>query len=308
MSSKKIDKLTPEQEAKIPLYKEKWLKVGLNTDRINRPKLIEILNRFYEVCGFTKPDEVRFFDSPFAMQQEANKLNKTEKNYYSQLFCTTSAYWCSTYDFIKEELLPEEKTPIWDVYKELCPEAFWIIPFDKMALVSEKPLFSKFDEQKRLHCTDGPAIKFADGYSLYALNGRRVPEFLVMTPAEQLTKEQFAEIKNTEIRREFIRKVGILNAVKMLGGVTVDSHDYSGAKHFLTHEGRNYDLIECDFGTGGKRKYLKMKNASTADYHVEAVHPDCKTVDQALGYREGAIFGEAWREKNFKYEPPIVLT
>ena len=35
------------------------------------------------------------------------------------------------------------------------------------------------------------------------------------------------------------------------------------------------------------RPYLKMTNPSIGVFHVEGVHPDCTTVDQALEFRNG---------------------
>ncbi|WP_375471116.1 hypothetical protein [uncultured Nostoc sp.] len=37
-----IEKLTPEQEALIPVYREKWQKIALLTERIDREKAAEL--------------------------------------------------------------------------------------------------------------------------------------------------------------------------------------------------------------------------------------------------------------------------
>ena len=31
MATKRIDKLTPEQEAQLPVYRDKWINIGLST-------------------------------------------------------------------------------------------------------------------------------------------------------------------------------------------------------------------------------------------------------------------------------------
>lgn len=62
-----IVNLTPEQELSIKLYKEKWKGITLSTQRLNREKILTLLETthcFYP-CGVTPP-EVIFFDSPFA--------------------------------------------------------------------------------------------------------------------------------------------------------------------------------------------------------------------------------------------------
>ena len=142
---------------------------------------------------------------------------------------------------------------------------------------------------------------------MYVLDGIRVPAWVVEVPVERWTKEQVLAEKNAEVRRAIVRKLGIRKAMELFEAVVVHAKDYSGAKHFQTHEGRAYELLEIDFGTGGKRRYLKMKNASVGDIHIEAVHPDCNTVDQALGYRERLIEGDRWQEKGYRYKAPEVL-
>ena len=62
MSEKQIKKLTPEQEALIPVYRNKWLKIALSTERIDKKKAAEAVNYFYQFIGEDEP-ELLFFDS-----------------------------------------------------------------------------------------------------------------------------------------------------------------------------------------------------------------------------------------------------
>ena len=64
-----INKLTKEQENKLKEYRDKWLKIGLSTERINRPDAISRWHEFDKVIlGFDlistasskKPYEVNF--------------------------------------------------------------------------------------------------------------------------------------------------------------------------------------------------------------------------------------------------------
>jgi len=55
----------------------------------------------------------------------------------------------------------------------------------------------------------------------------------------------------------------------------------------------NLDIID-----GRYRPYLKMLNPSISTWHIEGIHPDCKTIEQAL----------AWRNGEDKYEKPEILT
>ncbi|MEM1169963.1 MAG: DUF6745 domain-containing protein [Cyanobacteria bacterium P01_H01_bin.35] len=63
MSQKPITKLTPEQKALIPVYREKWQKIALSTQPINRQKAAETIQFAYSLMGDPNP-EIVFSDSP----------------------------------------------------------------------------------------------------------------------------------------------------------------------------------------------------------------------------------------------------
>ncbi|MEH2441909.1 DUF6745 domain-containing protein [Nostoc sp.] len=60
-----IEKLTPEQEALIPVYREKWRAIALSTERIDREKAAEAVKIAYAAFGF-EVAEIIFCDSPYA--------------------------------------------------------------------------------------------------------------------------------------------------------------------------------------------------------------------------------------------------
>ena len=65
MSQTLIEKLTPEQEALIPVYRDKWRKIALSTEPTDHQKAIEVVKEAYAVFGEQKPD-IFVFDSPIA--------------------------------------------------------------------------------------------------------------------------------------------------------------------------------------------------------------------------------------------------
>ncbi|MEH2381112.1 MAG: DUF6745 domain-containing protein [Nostoc sp.] len=60
-----IEKLTPEQEALIPVYRDKWRAIALSTERIDREKAANVVKAAYVAIGFEEP-EIVFCDSPYA--------------------------------------------------------------------------------------------------------------------------------------------------------------------------------------------------------------------------------------------------
>ncbi|MHC5746121.1 MAG: DUF6745 domain-containing protein, partial [Nostoc sp.] len=55
MSNKKIEKLTPEQEALISVYKSKWENIRLSTQRIDRKKAESAVKDAYAMVGLPIP-------------------------------------------------------------------------------------------------------------------------------------------------------------------------------------------------------------------------------------------------------------
>jgi hypothetical protein len=62
--SKKIKSLTPEQLGMIPVYRDRWLKIGLSTEPTDRPAAIAAARRCYESAGLVAPDKFIFASSP----------------------------------------------------------------------------------------------------------------------------------------------------------------------------------------------------------------------------------------------------
>jgi len=114
-------------------------------------------------------------------------------------------------------------------------------------------------------------MAYPDGWEIYALHGVRVPPWLVTTPAIALDGHRILGLENAEQRREGVRKMGVERLIHTLGATVVDRQG-------------DYELLSLETG-GRKRPYLKMRNPSLGVYHVEGVHPNCRTVEEALRWR-----------------------
>ncbi|MDW4904156.1 hypothetical protein RB628_02080 [Streptomyces sp. ADMS] len=86
-------------------------------------------------------------------------------------------------------------------------EAGWWWPYEKTAIVSERPLALHRDEAGRLDRGDGPALGYADGFALYAWRGMPVPrDFLDELTA--LTPQRIRGEENAELRRVMLEYYG----------------------------------------------------------------------------------------------------
>lgn len=140
-----------------------------------------------------------------------------------------------------------------------------------------RPIELHLNARKQMHNEKGLAIKYSDGWGFYMLNGVRIPkeyEYIVTTPAEKINPADFAKIENVEVRREFVRKVGLERILKHL-------------KSKIIHTMGDYDLLELDLNLDRPAKALKMINPSIGIPHVEFVPFDIVTCEQALNFRNG---------------------
>jgi hypothetical protein len=84
----------------------------------------------------------------------------------------------------------------------------WLTP--NKVVYCNRPKISQFDEQGRLHCEEGVAIRFRgdDGWGFYYLHGVPTPKKWIETPADDLKLEDILAEKNAEVRTAVIRKFG----------------------------------------------------------------------------------------------------
>lgn len=94
-----------------------------------------------------------------------------------------------------------------DALAAIAAEAGWWWPYEKVALISERPVELHRDEAGRLDRADGPALAYADGFALHAWRGMPVPaEFL--DGLRTLTAERIREEENAELRRVMLEYYG----------------------------------------------------------------------------------------------------
>ena len=61
-------------------------------------------------------------------------------------------------------------------FRALRDAAGWVMPYTDICFVSERPEYLHLDENRRLHCETGPAIRYPDGFEIYAWHGTQFPQ------------------------------------------------------------------------------------------------------------------------------------
>jgi len=280
----KITELTAEQEALIPVWRDKWIEIGLDTKPSDRAEAEKWIKRSYTDRGFAEPKSILWFDSPVAIL-DFLKENGDTSNTSMSSFCYGSqdASWLGFYDYFLKVCGVEEVRKL-EALIELSNHCGWWIPYTNHALVSEKPIEIHINDQKVLHRDGGPAILFKDGFAIHALNGIRVTKEIAETAWNELNPKLVLTEENAEVKREIVRKIGIERLIA-----------HPDFKTEVIDAWENYELLVLSIDdivpdsdrVSRRRPYLKMLNPSIGTYHVEGVHPDCTTVKEALAWRNG---------------------
>lgn len=61
----------------------------------------------------------------------------------------------------------------------VAENAGWWWPGEDVAVLTDRPELIRSDDLGRLHCEDGPALRYRDGWTIYAWRGVRVPASLI---------------------------------------------------------------------------------------------------------------------------------
>jgi hypothetical protein len=311
---KRIEKLTPEQEAAMPRYVEKWIKIGTDTSRLDYDETLDIVNKVQTQLLGRKATPVVIFDNPhecwvacnYAVQgTPINDLKKAVDKYFDDesvrnsfkmepftmphLTGSFDASLFSFYDFFRSEVkIPygeyEEKYLIWESTTKLG----LIFPLENVCIVSEKPTTVSLNGVNRPHCDGGTAISYAGkgDFNIYMLNGVRVPEWLAVTHSSKIPIERYTELKNADVKMEFVRKVGIERLLEK--GRKIDDHTNYKEEWWTKSE---YELWDMNVFFEGVEyaPHLKMLNQTTGVWHVEAVAPECTDLPSAIKWRMGGL-------------------
>jgi len=121
-----------------------------------------------------------------------------------QVYGNHDAGWLGFYEFFLSEVglaCAEKLKPLMDL-AEVCG---WWAPYKGFAILQDRPEAINWDDQRRLHCEDGPSIRYSSGFSVYLWHGMRVPECVITC---EPTMERISIETNAEYRRILIERMG----------------------------------------------------------------------------------------------------
>ncbi|MBB5777702.1 DUF6745 domain-containing protein [Nonomuraea jabiensis] len=111
-----------------------------------------------------------------------------------------------------------------DGLKRTAERTGWWWPFERLAIVTERPAELHLDEVGRLHRAVGPALAYSDGFALHAWHGMPVPAGFGAAMRE-LTVERIREEENAELRRAMLEHFGLDRYLAESGAKPVHSDE-----------------------------------------------------------------------------------
>lgn len=108
--------------------------------------------------------------------------------------------------------------------RNMAHNSGWWIPYDTIAVVSDRPCSLHIDDEGNLHSHNSPAIECRDGWKYYASHGVELPEWIIETP-ELITVEKIDAEDNIEIRRVMLELYGLDKYLSVSNAELVDKDD-----------------------------------------------------------------------------------
>ncbi|SEN13479.1 DUF6745 domain-containing protein [Nonomuraea pusilla] len=91
---------------------------------------------------------------------------------------------------------------------DVAQAAGWWWPYERVAVVTARPVELHLDELDRLHRAEGPALRYADGFALHAWHGMPVPAGFGAVMG-RLTPARIRQEENAELRRVMLEHFGV---------------------------------------------------------------------------------------------------
>ena len=108
--------------------------------------------------------------------------------------------WLGIHEYARSVLgLKNETAPLLGLWL-VAANAGWLLPHQHTCWLSERPRVLHGDAAGRLHHASGPALRFADGWSVFAWKGVEVPSWMIEQP-ERISLAAIDAETNVQLRR-----------------------------------------------------------------------------------------------------------
>ena len=214
--------------------------------------------------------------------------------YYGDISCYG---WVSHYDYFSRIGVLNNK--VFNKYSSLlrASNLFTMIQLKRFVIVCNKPKFIKRDDNKKLHCENGKAIEWEDGYGLYKLTGitfsKKEFEAIPAMTLKDILKEQ-----NIEKRMALMKYVGTEKLFYQLDPRPKLIDSYTKKVSCMNYKNKEvlYELYEIKGLTSKTEKLMQYICPSTNKLYFSFVLREIETVPQAMAMKEGCTEAE-WKTR-----------
>ncbi|MCP3470497.1 hypothetical protein NLM33_09200 [Bradyrhizobium sp. CCGUVB1N3] len=134
--------------------------------------------------------------------------------------------WLGAYDYLREVLgLRAETEPLRGLML-LATSVGWLQPHERTCWLVERPNLLCGDTRDRLHHASGPALRYPDGWSIWAWRGVEVPRWII-EHKDRITLAAIDEQIDVQVRRCMI-EIMTPERYVALGGATCIAEDETG--------------------------------------------------------------------------------
>ena len=263
---KKITELTNEQIDMMHRFARDWVAEQLNT--VSTPETERGAEENYRVFSqraYGKiPTRFIWYDSPVAVGSAVDRA--VGSLYWSNVFAYRSFY--AILLGLQEDLDFKAFVAMGNFVKK-THGSFLV---DDALHIVRKPRLLTLDENGRFHNEVQKCIEYRDGWGFYSWHGTTVPEYVITTPKEKVTKEMWLKEQNQEVKRVLVEKVGYDKFMEWFKPSTIDTwNDYK-----LHHIFEQVD--------GEELRLLQMKDTSTERIYFLRVPLTVKTCRDAVAW------------------------
>jgi hypothetical protein len=199
------------------------------------------------------------------------------------------AYWISFYLFCRDVLgvrYADEKSADLDRWRDLAKSCCWWWPYENWCVVSERPTVVGMDDRDRIHGGNGPAVSFADGWSVWAWHGVRVAQHVIEQP-QRITVAEIERESNAEVRRVLLERYGPARYLVDSGAAVIDRVALDDTR--VPFGVRGAKLLRKEVPGDEPLVFVELRNStpepdgSTKVYHLR-VPPDMRSCIAAVAW------------------------
>lgn len=218
-------KVSTERQNEIA---DKWNEICSQPGEVKREtaeRLTKIIYEDYFKEPCPAPEDIEIHPSPrTAWEALCRRVADSEENYQElvkeiELPSLAGRGDAVFYVAIDIALESGEKPEDCDAKLLELSEVSWVWPMPGFCIFADLPRTLKLNEDKEIHCDDGPAIEYVNGEKRWFINGHKVDEQIVMHPETQ-TVEQVLNESNGDIRTIRAERYGWLKLLDDCGDVS----------------------------------------------------------------------------------------